>query len=306
MAITGAFSGETITVDTLIKDPTFIKERVLKDLDGAFLEDALFRQAEPNNGVVAYAEAVSPFLADDAENVAEFAEIPISTMEFGAVKSLIGHKTALAVDVSLEERRFNKIDKVNLKVGALKNTMTRSGVNSALAAFDAANIPTLVVGAAWDTADANPLKDIRAAKRMISQAKADNDRDALMGYRPDTLVISESTLEAALDHDNTQKFFIGNAAMDNPVFKGITPKILADLRIVTSAWLKDDDVILMEAGTVGFRSDAIPLTVSDLYAPHGENGYGGSTQSWRVDAFRHRVIAVDNPKAAVRLTGVFG
>lgn len=306
MPTTGAFSGEPITVDSLIKDPTYIRERILEDLDGAFLEDALFRQAEPNNGVVAYAEAVAPFLADDAEAVAEFAEIPVSTMEFGAVKSIIGHKTALAVDVSLEERRFNKIDKVNLKVSALKNTMARSGVNSALKAFEAAEVPTLAVGAAWDSPDANPLKDIRAGKRLISQAKADGDRDALMGYKPNTLVIAESTLEAALDHDATQKFFIGNAALENPIFKGITPKILSDLRVVTSSWLKDDDVYLLEAGTVGFRSDAIPLTVSDLYAPNGENTYGGSTQSWRVDAFRHRVIAVDNPKAAVKLTGVFG
>ena len=41
MPITGAFSGETLTVDAMVKDPTYIQERILEDLDKAFLEDCL-------------------------------------------------------------------------------------------------------------------------------------------------------------------------------------------------------------------------------------------------------------------------
>lgn len=74
--LTSAFGGDTITVDEAIKDPTFIPERILENLDGAFLEAALFRDGGSNDGVVAYREAASPYLNDNAENVAEFAEIP--------------------------------------------------------------------------------------------------------------------------------------------------------------------------------------------------------------------------------------
>lgn len=306
MPITGAFSGETLTVDAMIKDPTFIQERILEDLDKAFLEEALFRNAGTNDGIVAYSEAVAPFLNDDAEVVAEYAEIPLSNMDSGKVKSLIGHKTALGVSVSLEQRRFNKLDKVVQQVNALKNTMVRTSVRASLAAFANAEIPTLNVGTKWEEPTANPLGDIRAAKRMISQAKPETDDQALFGYKPDTLVIAESTLEAALEHEATQKFFIGNMAAENPIFKGITPGILSQLRIVTSSWLEEDEIYVMEAQTAGFYSDSIPLTVSELYSPHGDNGYGGATQSWRVDAFRTRIIAVDNPKAVVKIEGALG
>lgn len=306
MPITGAFSGETLTVDAMVKDPTYIQERILEDLDKAFLEEALFRNAGTNDGIVAYSEAVAPFLNDDAEVVAEYAEIPLSNMDSGKVKSLIGHKTALGVSVSLEQRRFNKLDKVVQQVNALKNTMVRTSVRASLAAFANAEIPTLNVGTKWEEPTANPLGDIRAAKRMISQAKPETDDQALFGYKPDTLVIAESTLEAALEHEATQKFFIGNMAAENPIFKGITPGILSQLRIVTSSWLEEDEIYVMEAQTAGFYSDSIPLTVSELYSPHGDNGYGGATQSWRVDAFRTRIIAVDNPKAVVKVEGALG
>nr|WP_286981455.1 hypothetical protein [Corynebacterium sp. UBA5992] len=301
---TGAFSGEKITVDAMIKDPTYISNDIREDLDLAFLETALFRDGGDNQGVVAYSEAVSPFLTDSAEEVAEAAEIPISTLQNGKVKSIIGHKTALGVPVTLEEKQFNRIDQVTRKVTALKNTMTRTSVNATLKAFDVASVPVLELAADWENPAADPLKDIRTAKRMIREAKPDEAEDQKFGYHPDTLVISESLLEAALDHDNVQKFFIGNMAADNPSFKGILPSVLADLRLVTSSWLKEDEVYVLEAQTAGFYSDAIPLTVSDLYAPSGDNGYGGTTQSWRVDAFRHRIIAIDNPKAVVKLEGV--
>ena len=306
MPITGAFSGETLTVDAMVKDPTYIQERILEDLDKAFLEEALFRDAGTNDGIVAYSEAVAPFLNDDAEVVAEYAEIPLSNMDAGKVKSLIGHKTALGVSVSLEQRRHNKLDPVVRQVNGLKNTMVRTSVRASLAAFANAEIPTLNVGKNWEEPTANPLGDIRAAKRMISQAKPETDDQALFGYKPDTLVIAESTLEAALEHEATQKFCIGNMAAENPVFKGITPGVLSQLRIVTSSWLEEDEIYVMEAQTAGFYSDSIPLTVSELYSPHGDNGYGGATQSWRVDAFRTRIIAVDNPKAVVKIEGALG
>lgn len=301
--ITGAFSGDTITVDAIVNDPTYIQERVLEDLDRSFLEEALFRNGGENQGIVAYAEAVSPFLNDDAEEVAEFAEIPLSELDHGKIKSLIGAKTALGVSVSLEQRRFNKLDQVTRQVTALKNTMVRNSVRASLRAFDSASVPTLDVGANWEDPAANPLKDIRIAKRMIREAKPEETDDQKFGYNPDTLVISESVLEAALDHENVQKFFIGNLASENPAYKGILPSALSDLRIVTSSWLQEDEIYVLESQTAGFFSDSIPLTVSELYAPHGDNGYGGTTQSWRVDAFRNRIIAVDNPKAVVKITG---
>lgn len=59
----------------------------------------------------------------------------------------------------------------------------------------------------------------------------------------------------------------------------------------------------MQTGVAGFISDTDPLTVTPLYSESGENGYGGSRQSWRMDAFRKRIIAIDNPQSVVKVSG---
>ncbi|WP_018119413.1 hypothetical protein [Corynebacterium mastitidis] len=302
--LTSAFGGDTITVDEMVKDPHFIPERVLTNLDGAFLEAALFRNGGPNDGVVAFREAAAPFLNDDSEEVAEFAEIPVSDLNRGKLHKVIGVKTALGVRISREMRRFNKIDQLNLRLTALQNTMVKNGVEASLAAFKSAEIPELAVGSDWESQDADPMRDIRKAKRMISTATAPDRKDALMGYKPDVLVTNEGTLDAALFHESVQRFYRGNAAVENPVYQGITPQILAGLRVVTSQYIPEGDVYIMQSGVAGFISDADPLTITPLYAENGENGFGGANQSWRMDAFRNRVIAVDNPRAVVKLTGV--
>lgn len=308
--LTSAFGGDTLTVDEMVRDPLYIPERVLENLDGAFLEEALFRNGGTNDGVVAYREAAAPYLNDNSEEVAEFAEIPVSDLNRGKLKSIIGVKTALAIRVSWEMQRFNKIDLLTLQTTALQNTMIENGVNSALAAFDNANIPTLGVGINWEDNAAEPMRDIRQAKRLISLAKSDKPADEpdaperLMGYRPDIIVLNEATLDLALFHDNVQKFYNGNAAVENPVYQGIQPSTLGGLRVVTSAFIPEGDCYIMQSGTAGFVSEAEPLTLTPLYSESGENGFGGSRMSHRVDAFRHRVVAIDNPKAVVKLTGI--
>lgn len=301
---TSAFGGDLITIDEMLKDPHFIQERLLENLDGAFLENALFRNGGPNDGVVAFREAAAPFLNDDAEEVAEFAEIPVSDLNRGKLRTVIGVKTALGVRVSREMRRFNKLDALNLQIAALQNTMIKSGVEAALAAFRAAKVQELGVSANWESNDADPMRDLRQAKRLISTAKAPDRDDALMGYKADVLVANEATIDAALFHESVQRFYQGNAAVENPIYQGITPTTIGGLRVVTSQFIPEGEAYVLQSGTAGFISDADPLTITPAYSEHGENGYGGTNQSWRVDAFRNRVIAVDNPRSVVKLRGI--
>lgn len=308
--LTSAFGGETLTVSEMVKDPTYIPERILENLDGAFLEEALFRNGGSNDGVVAYREAAAPYLNDNSEEVAEFAEIPVSDLNLGKLKSIIGVKNALGFRVSWEMQRFNKVDLVTLQTTALQNTMVENGVRSALAAFDAANVQTLGVTTDWEDTTASPIQDIRKAKRMISLAKSikpadePDAPDRLMGYKPDLIVLNEATLDLALFHESTQKFYNGNAALENPVYLGIQPATIGGLRVVTSAFIPEGEAYVMQSGTAGFVSEAEPLTLTPLYAEGGDNGFGGSRMSYRMDAIRHRVIAVDNPQAVVKITGI--
>lgn len=300
---TSAYDG-TWTVSDLINDPTWISEHITANLEGAFLESALFRDGGPNAGVVAFREAAAPFLSDDAEEVAEFGEIPVSDLNLGDVKTLVAHKFGRAVRISYEMRNENRVDQVKLRIEALQNTMVRSGVNAALHAVETSDIESAQVTVAWDDANADPMRDIRVAKRTISTAKSPGHDDALMGYKADAIVVNPGTTDLLLWHDSVQKFYNGNLAAENPVYRGITPGVLGGLRVIESSWFPEGEALILQTGTLGFTSDTYPLTVTDLYEEGGNSGYGGPSMSWRADAFRKRVIAIDNPLAAVRLTGI--
>ncbi|AKN77527.1 hypothetical protein HO100_11350 [Corynebacterium ulcerans] len=301
--LTSAYGGDTLTVDSIIKDPTWLQERTLENLDGTDLVKAIFRNGGTNDGVVAYREAAAPFLNDDAEVVPEFSEIPVADLNQGRVKKLVSEKTGVAVRISREMIKKNKIDQVSLRQTALQNTMVKNGVEAAVKAFRAAPIQTLGVSANWGDTDASPMFDIRQAKRKVSKAKAPNQPNALMGYRADTILCSPASTDLMLFHEEVQRFYRGNAAVENPIFKGITPQTIAGLRVIESAWMPDDEIYVLQAGVAGFESVTDPLTVTPLYSEHGENGYGGANQSWRMDAFRERILAVDNPLAVVKITG---
>lgn len=302
--MTSAYGHDMLTVEQVVADPTWLAERTLENLDGAFLEEALFRNGGTNDGVVAYREAASPFLNDDAEEVAEFAEIPISNPNVGKARSLVGVKTALGIRVSREMRRENKIDQVSLQQTALQNTMMKNGVDATLAAFRNADVSELAVTGSWEQADNDPLRDILNAKRMVNSAKPEGaGKNEKFGYSANAIIASESALDLLIWNERVQRLYNGNAAIENPIYKGITPGVLSGLRVITSPFLADDELYIMQTGVAGFISDTDPLTVTPLYSESGENGYGGSRQSWRMDAFRKRIIAVDNPKAVVKVSG---
>jgi hypothetical protein len=62
-------------------------------------------------------------------------------------------------------------------------------------------------------------------------------------------------------------------------------------------------VLILERGTVGFYSDTRPLQFTAMY-PEGNGPNGGPTESYRSDASHKRAIAVDQPKAAIWITGI--
>lgn len=304
--ITSAYDGDKITVDLMLKDPTWIPTRVINSLEGAFLENLLFRNGGSNDsGVVAFREAAKPYLNDDAERVAEFGEIPVSDLSLGKVRAVIGEKVGLGIRVSYEMRHENKVDLLNQQVTALQNTMIRSGVRASLAAFNASSVPTAPATDEWNTSNGDPVKDIFDAIEQIQSAQPSGaGDDDYFGYNPDTIVAHPTAVTALVRNEAVQKFYIGNVAGENPLYRGVLPQTVCGLRVVQSRFMDPSKVIVLESGVVGFYSDTYPLQMTPFYEEGGNSGSGGPNQSWRSDAFRKRILGVDNPNAAVTITGV--
>lgn len=304
--VNSAFDDAALTVSDMVKDPTWIPQQIAEALDGSFIEDLVFRNGGANDGVVAFREMASPFLSSDAENVAEFAEIPVADPMLGDVKSIVGKKVALAIRVSREMQRFNKIDQVQLRMQALVRTMVKNSVAASIKALDSADIATAAAGKAWGQADADPMKDVFDGIEAIQGAKATTVDNAYFGYEPDLILAHPTVITKLIRNEKVQKLFIGDVAHDNPLYKGLKNIQIAGLDVATTRFMPADSLYILERGTAGFVSDADPLTITDLYEEGGNSGQGGPRQTWRADAFQNRIVGVDNPKAIFKLTGING
>lgn len=301
--ITSAYDGVEITVDEMMADPTFIPQRIVDNLDGAFMEDLFFRQAESNKGTVAFREAAGEYLADDAEEIAEYGEIPVSTPEYGELKAAFGIKSGEAIRVSYEQRNENKVDVVNKSISTLQKTMIRHGVNAVIGVFTSASVPELQASAPWT--GGTPDKDVLDGIEAVQGAHEEGDETRVFDYDPDTILLHPQSLTKLLRNEQVQKYYIGNMANENPVFKGLTTtQLFGQLQVATSRLISKDAAYIFEKGAAGFKSDTMPLTATPMYSEGGESQIGGPTMSWRSDLVRKRAIAVDNPKSVLKITGI--
>ena len=310
--ITSAYDGPQLTVSEMLEDPTFIPQRVVEGLQGQFLEDLFFRQAQDNKGVVAFREAAGLYLADDAEEIAEFGEIPVSAPELGPLRAAYGIKSGEAIRISYEMKNENKVDQVNRHIEALEKTVIRSGVQAVLGVFEAAKVPELQVSAPWTAGE--PDKDVFDAIEMVQSATYEDDQDRQFDYEPNTILLHPASLTKLIRNDRIQKYFIGDAATDNPIFKTASGdalfgglrdiELFGVLRVATSRLIKPGTAYVFEAQGAGFKSDTMPLTATPMYSEGGDSPLGGPTMSWRSDLVRKRAIAVDNPRSVVKLTGI--
>lgn len=310
--ITSAYDGPKLTVSEMMEDPTFIPQRVVDGLQGQFLEDLFFRQAEANKGVVAFREAAAPYLADDAEEIAEFGEIPVSAPELGPLRAAYGIKSGEAIRISYEMRNENKVDQVNRHIQALEKTVIRHGINAVFGVFEAAKVPELQASAPWTGGD--PAKDAFDAVELVQSAHEGDDLNRQFDYEPNTILLHPTSYTKLIRNEQMQKYYIGAAALDNPIFLNQNgdsifgglrdTELFGTLRVATSRLIEPGNAYVFEAQGVGFKSDTMPLTATPLYSEGGQSELGGPTMSWRSDLVRKRAIAVDNPKAVVKVTGI--
>lgn len=301
--ITSAYDGPDITVDEMMADPTYIPQRVVDNLENSFVEDLFFRQAESNNGTVAFREAAGEYLADDAEEIAEYGEIPVSVPELGPLKAAFGIKTGEAIRVSYEQRNENKIDIVSKNVAALEKTVIRHGINAVFGVFTSADVPEMQVSGPW--VGGEPDKDLLDAIELVQGAHEEGDETRVFDYDPNTILLHPQTLTKLIRNEQMQKYYIGNCANENPIFRGLQDvELFGRLQVATSRLMPTTTAYVFEAQAAGFKSDTIPLSATPMYSEGGDSPLGGPTMSWRSDLVRKRAIAVDNPKSVLKITGI--
>jgi len=303
--IVSANDGGRLTVSDIVANPLFVPTKLQQLLANQFISETLFRDAGSNpNGVAIYREGDPMFLDDDIATVSEFGEIPVSSGRRGVPHTAFATKNALGIRISKEMIDENNIGEVNRQIVALANTFIRFNDRAAKAILTSNVIPTIPVTTAWDVSGGKPRTDIVNAYQTVTVAKPSwATTDETYGFVPDTLVAHPGLLATLMDNDDILRVYNGNIANESMAYTGKFPGQLYGMDIIQSRTFPIDQVLLLQRGVVGFYSDTRSLQFTGLY-PEGNGPSGGPTESWRSDASQKRLLAADQPQAAVWLTGV--
>ncbi|MEY1677254.1 hypothetical protein AB4Z55_24070 [Gordonia sp. ABKF26] len=297
--------GPSLTVSDLVKNPLWVPTKLKELMENQFISEALLRNGGKNDaGVVAFREGDPTFLDDDVQDVAEFGEIPVSAGRLGLPRAAYATKKALGVRISKEMIDENKIDAVNKQITGLRNTFVRANDRGAKALFSSPAVPTMPVSEPWDDPLGKPRSDLAKAIEEISTATPDEaTEDEYYGFEPDTIVLHPGLLATLMDNEQILKVYQGNVANESIAYTGAIPGLLMGLNVIKSRTFPINKALILERGTVGFYSDTRPLQFTTLY-PEGGGPNGGPRETWRSDASHKRAIGLDQPKAALWLTGL--
>lgn len=296
------------TVDEMMKNPHFIPNRMKEQIEDLDHETLFFRNGGTNSGIVGFTEAqAEDYNPEETEEIAEFGEIPIGFDEDKEPKRKVAYsvKTGQGFRVSWEERNENKIDKVSQRMQANVRKVRKNSVTALEEAFKRAQIPELEITTPWNQGG-NIIEGIFDGINAVDGATDDDDPNLRFDYSADTILMNPLAEMPIMLSEQIQKYYIGNMANENPVFKGMTSVLIAGkLQIIRSKFITPGDMYIFERNAVGFYSDQLPLTATPLAQEHpGDPSIGGRTMSWRSDIVRKRAIGIDNPKAIVKLKGV--
>lgn len=294
--------GPRITVSTLVKNPTLIQRRLLNILANEFIIDSLLRRLPPTpSGAYVYEESTPLFADGEAAIVEEFGEIPVVTGKAGARKVAVTVKRALAFLISQEMINRNNMDQVNRQSKQIKNTMIRTWDTAFFRTLlNHPDVPTLAASAAWNGVGANIRLDLADGMSIIDSAAPDVEPDGFFGFQADTLVIGRTTRSDLITSDDFNKVYSDRLAPEAPLYKGTLPGNFFGLTVMVSREmdrLAPGRALLLERGTVGGIGDERALSATPLYEDRPR-------ETWRSDLVRQSAVVIDQPKAAVWITGV--
>lgn len=294
--------GPRLTVSAIVKNPTLIQARMRSMLANQFIIDSLLRTLPPTqSGAYIYEEGTPLFADGEAEIVEEFGEIPTISGSIGERKVALTIKRALAVLVSQEMVNRNSIDKVNTQLRQVRNTMIRTWDNAFFnALLNHPDVPTMAAAGPWDTASAKIRTDLAEARGVIEDATFAGQAENYYDFNPDTLVIGKSTRTDLIQSDDFMKAYSDKLVDQSPAYTGTLPGTFVGLNILVSRTmdrLAPGKALLLERRTVGGIGDERALRTTPLYEDRPR-------ETWRADTVRQSAIVIDQPKAAVWITGV--
>lgn len=303
-SIASQSDGPRVTVAAMTKDPTIIPRRILSTLQNEFIADSILRRLPPTqSGAYVFEESTPLFAEGDAPIVGEFGEIPLISGRVGARKVAVTVKRALGVQISIEMKNRNDVDKVNTQITQVKNTFIRTWETAFVnALLNHPDVHTMAAGAPWDGVGAAIREDLIEGTNLIENSSLDGAGDEdFFGFSPNTMVIGRNVRDALMLSDDFNKAYVDNKADESVLYTGRLPGRFfnVDAFLVSREMdrLSPDGALLLERKTVGGIGDERRLTSTPMYEDKNR-------ETWRSNTVRQSAIVIDQPKAACLITNV--
>jgi hypothetical protein len=294
-------SGDLITIHRLLANPAYLERRLRTIAELRFVADRILTNPlRVSGGAVAY-EISEPIVNSRAvESVAPGAEYPRDSPADGAAALAQVRKWGQAVPLTDEKLKRSvymgrELDRALLKTA---NTVIQKIDRLTTAAVASAVTATSTAANTWDNASALLFRDVEKAAAKIV--------DTNQGYNPNTVLMS-TTKYAMLVTDPAIAALRRREDSTNPIYGGSIDK-LGKYEIIATAVsnLSSDDVWVFDSTALGGMADE--TEVDPGYASLDNNLQYQTKRiaerdSWDIWARRITVPVVQEPAAAVRITG---
>lgn len=313
MPQSGSYStqGTRVTVNDFIKDPLLVPARMLRLLDNEWIMESILRKEGPAvGGVISFEESTPLFADEDPSIVAEGGEIPLVMGSDGLPRAAYTVKLGAGIEITRETQSRNKLSKVTRRMDQVANTFTRAWELRMKTALDAAvaatgkvfDATTGVVGAVgynvWDDVTAPIRIQTMKTKLLVSQSVATTDpqqANSFLGLRPDVMIMSENNATRFIANNSVNDIYKNSPEVKNaPLFNGTLPRQFMNLFIMSSRFLSDADVYVLERKTVGGYSDEYAFATTPMYEDKPR-------QTHRADSTRRTAIFIDQPQAVAKI-----
>ncbi|WNN95961.1 major capsid protein [Arthrobacter phage Hirko] len=280
-------AGTTLTVDRMLKNPTFLAKRIVTP-DTQFLSELLFRPGTTDSGAVIYSEGSIDQIypsRGDVKQIEPGAAYPMVDVDETADKVALSTKHGAGFYVYDEAKRRNSTDVVAKGNRKVQAALLRQDAARCLAAFDA-KVPTVSSLGSW----LQPKfwkQDLVRGKNSIVGLR--------LGFSPDSVIISPNMETELLLLDELQNLLPREDASRNPLYNATLSGLLG-LNWIVNPFADDDKAILLQTKVTGVNVVEKPFSVEVV-----REGTRGRDV---VLADKWSVPVIDEPGSALVITGI--
>ncbi len=291
-------SGDVQTINRFLNSPTLLARRLRTIAENRFISDVLLSgRARAEGGAIVYEQSEGLYTERPIEAVSPGGEYPLTPITGGpaqVAKIVKWGQDTLVTDEAIRRQRMSPVERGLTK---LVNTVVKQVDSVALSLVASAVTQTVAASAAWSAGTATILRDIMRARATIAALN--------QGYSPDLLIVDDMTY-AYVASDATVTNALQRESGANPVYSGEFP-IIAGLRVLPTPNLPSAGAWVVDSTQLGGMADE---DLGGGYQAAGPVGLEAKSMrddendQWRLRARRVVVPWVQEPNAAVRITGV--